>query len=80
MLNAISSVKKYSLYVTGSAKRGLIADPNCTYLDSHNLTCELKLRIWKSYKTPFAEPVTYIFETAVVFETEGSTLVASTNY
>ena len=26
--------------VTGSAKRGLIADPNRTYLESHNLTCE----------------------------------------
>ena len=29
-----------SLYVTGSAKRGLIADPNSTHLESHNLTCE----------------------------------------
>jgi len=26
--------------VTGSAKRGLIADPHCTYLESHNLICE----------------------------------------
>ena len=30
-----------SLFVTSSAKRGLIADPNSTYLESHNLTCEL---------------------------------------
>ena len=29
-----------ALNVTGSAKRGLIADPNSTYLKSHNLTCE----------------------------------------
>ena len=29
-----------SLNVTGSAKRGLIADPNQTHLESHNLTCE----------------------------------------
>ena len=28
------------IYVTGSAKRGLIADPNCTLLETHNLTCE----------------------------------------
>ena len=27
-------------FVTGSAKRGLIADPNCTYLEPHNLPCE----------------------------------------
>ena len=26
--------------VTGTAKRGLIADPNCTYLKFNNLTCE----------------------------------------
>jgi len=26
--------------VTSSAKRGLIADPNCTYLETRNLTCE----------------------------------------
>ena len=32
----------YSLkYVTGSAKSSLIADPNSTYLESYNLTCEL---------------------------------------
>ena len=28
------------LIVTGSVKRGLIADPSCTYLESHNLTSE----------------------------------------
>ena len=28
------------LFVTGSAKRGLIADPNSTYLKARNLTCE----------------------------------------
>ena len=27
-------------YVIIFAKRGLIADPNHTYLESHNLTCE----------------------------------------
>ena len=26
--------------VTGSAKRGLIADPNCTYLEPCNLPCK----------------------------------------
>ena len=26
--------------MTGSAKRGLIADPNSTYLETRNLTCE----------------------------------------
>ena len=26
--------------MTGSAKRGLIADPNNTYLETRNLTCE----------------------------------------
>jgi len=31
---------KLSAFVTGSAKRGLIADPNSTYLETHNLTCE----------------------------------------
>ena len=30
-----------SLIVTGSAKRGPIADPNCTHLKSLNLTCEI---------------------------------------
>ena len=29
--------------VTGSAKRGLIADPNCTHLESHYLTFELSI-------------------------------------
>ena len=29
-----------NLNVTGSVKRGLTADPNRTYLESHNLTCE----------------------------------------
>ena len=28
------------LYVTCSVKRGLIADPNSTYLETRNLTCE----------------------------------------
>ena len=28
------------LFVTNSAKRDLIADPNSTHLESHNLTCE----------------------------------------
>ena len=28
------------IFVTGSAKRDLIADPNHTHLESHNLTCE----------------------------------------
>ena len=28
------------IYVTGFAKRGLIADPNSTYLETHDLTCE----------------------------------------
>jgi len=44
--------------VTGSAKRGFIADPSNTYLETHNLTCEfgtaLKLAlnillIWQNY-------------------------------
>jgi len=26
--------------VTGSAKQGLITDPNSTYLENRNLTCE----------------------------------------
>ena len=34
------SLTKWGLYVTGSAKRGLIADPNSTYLENCNLTCE----------------------------------------
>ena len=29
-----------TLYVTGSAKRGVIADPNHTHLECHILTCE----------------------------------------
>jgi len=29
-----------SIFVTGSAKRGLIADPNSTCLECHNLTCD----------------------------------------
>ena len=29
-----------SLHVTGSAKKGLIADSNSTYLETHNLTWE----------------------------------------
>jgi len=33
----------HSIYVTDSVKMGLIADPNCTYLESHNLTCEFTL-------------------------------------
>ena len=28
------------VYVTGSAKTGVIADPNSTYLETYNLTCE----------------------------------------
>ena len=81
----IELAKESSIFVTSSAKRGLIADPNSIYLEFHNLTCEFtttlklgpnipltchycvvqderdslrrykspKLRIWKSYKTPF---------------------------
>jgi len=30
----------HSIYVTGSAKKGLIADPNDTYLEICNLTWE----------------------------------------
>ena len=34
-------VAKVSSLVTGSAKRGLIAGPNSTYLETHNLTYEI---------------------------------------
>jgi len=34
-----STIKLFKI-LTGSAKRGLISDPNSTYLETHNLTCE----------------------------------------
>jgi len=53
-----SAIKLLTI-VTGSAKRGLISDPNSTYLETHNLTCEcvtiLKLgpNMWPYLGKPF---------------------------
>jgi len=38
--NQIVKLGRISIYLTGSAKRGLIADPNGTYLEILNFTCE----------------------------------------
>ena len=36
----IKDILQIVTFVIGSAKRGLIVDPNSTYLETHNLTCE----------------------------------------
>ena len=42
-----------SLFVSGSVKRGLIADPNCIYyLETHNLTCKFGTTLKLGHKVP----------------------------
>ena len=38
--------------MTGSAKRDLKADPNCIYLETHNLTCEFGTTLKLGPKVP----------------------------
>ena len=40
--------------MTGSAKRGLIADPNLTYLEACNLTCEFDNTLKLCLNVPLA--------------------------
>ena len=44
----------YINFVTGSAKRGLIADPNLTYLETRNLTCEFGTTLKLCLNVPLA--------------------------
>ena len=43
-----------STFVTDSPKRGIIADPNSTYLECHNLTCEFATTLKLGPNIPLA--------------------------
>ena len=42
------------IIVTGSVKRGLIADPNCIYLETQNSTCECGTTLKLGPKVPLS--------------------------
>ena len=49
--NALNHYQQGKLFVTGSAKKGLIADPNRTHLEFLNLTCEFSTTLKLSPNT-----------------------------
>jgi len=57
------------LFVTGSAKRGVIADPNSTYLNPmYNLTCEYGNTLQVSSKIPVTYH--YYFSVIIIYEVD----------